>query len=144
MQDLVQSGKSETEAEALVKTALGIDSSIDLNTYDPTEDTSANSLAVQKVAVQVANLLTIAGNLEGVSSDDALAALAQQIGSSTTLLDLTDSSVIETFLENTLVEADTTTTLTVENIADSIANVNSIIKDSTSLGCSCCTKSCTR
>lgn len=133
MQDLVQSGKSETEAEALVKTALGIDSSIDLNTYDPTEDTSANSLAVQKAAVQVANLLTIAGNLEGVSSDDALAALAQQIGSSTTLLDLTDSSVIETFLENTLVEADTTTTLTVENIADSIANVNSIIKDSTSL-----------
>ena len=52
---------------------------------------------LSKAAIQVANLLTIAENLDGVDSSDAVLALASQIASSTTTLDLTNSSVIETF-----------------------------------------------
>lgn len=134
VQELVESGKTQTQAETLVKTALGIDSSVNLSSYDPTKNTNSEaSLSYQKAAVQVANLLTIAENLEGIDSSDAVAALASQIGSSTAVLDLTDFSVVETFLTNTLSQAQTTTTLSVANIADSIANANSLIKDSTTL-----------
>lgn len=134
VQELVESGKTQAQAETLVKTALGIDSSVNLSSYDPIKDTNSEaSLSYQKAAIQVANLVTIAENLDGVDSSDAVSALASQIASSTTLLDLTDSSVIETFLEDTLTNANTTTTLRVSNIADSIANANSLIKDSTTL-----------
>ena len=134
VQELVEGGKTQAQAESLVKTALGIDSAVNLSSYDPTKDTNTTaSLSYQKAAIQVANLLTIAENLDGVDSSDAVLALASQIASSTTTLDLTNSSVIETFLEDTLTNAGTTTTLVVSDIADSIANANDLIKNSTTL-----------
>jgi len=54
-------------AEMQVKTALGLDSSVNLSTYDPIAVASqstdsaalANAVAVQKAAVQIANILTV-------------------------------------------------------------------------------------
>jgi hypothetical protein len=131
VQELISQGKTETEAQTLVKNALGLDSSINLSTYDPTKDSSSNSLAVQKAAVQIANLLTIATNITGVTSGDALSAFASLLNS-TGELDLTNSSTISAILTQTLSNAGLTTTFD-SNIAIALANANSLINESTTL-----------
>jgi hypothetical protein len=130
IQQLVQNGKTEVEAETLVKVVLGLDSSIDLNTYDPTKDTGVNSLAVQKAAIQIANILTVISSINGVDSNDVLSAIATNLTSNS---NITDSTFLTTIIENSLTNAKVTTTLSSADIALSLANINNLIKDATTL-----------
>jgi hypothetical protein len=75
LQEYVEStGASLAEAQADVKAALGLPSGIDLTTYDPLEQgvTDATALAAQKVAAQLAALLTLAEGDAGAAAADAI------------------------------------------------------------------------
>lgn len=130
VQQLVQDGKTKIEAESLVKLAFGLNNTIDLNTYDPTKDTGVNSLSVQKAAIQIANILTVISSINGVSSNVVLSAIATNFTSN---LNLTDSTFLTTIIENSLTNAKLTTTLSSSDIAISLANINNLIKDATTL-----------
>jgi len=131
--------------ESKVKTALGIDSSVNLSTYDPLAEanktgasstTLATAIKVQSAATQVANIMALAESVAtgaGATSTTGVAAsvasaLMTAAGSGT--VNLTDSSVISGAITTAATNAGGITTglTTVINIiADSSAAVNNQI-----------------
>ena len=83
-------------AETLVQNALGLSADVDLNQYDPLAQsaTDAIALAVQKLAAQVAAIVTLApqGGTSFTSIAAALVSAGQQI------IDLTDPAVLQAIL----------------------------------------------
>lgn len=130
------------DAEAQVKAALGIDAALDLKSYDPiaivaqSSDAAAlaNAVAVQKAAIQVANILSVmasaseaAGSGSKAGIDAAANAIAGQINAGGAL-DLTSSATV-TQIVQAVATASGSTAIGAQAaaISSSIANVNASV-----------------
>ncbi|MDP2139762.1 MAG: hypothetical protein Q8L20_03010, partial [Gammaproteobacteria bacterium] len=125
LQALVDSGQADSieAASAKMQSALGLPASVNLLTYDPLAvlgDTAASqaakdaALAIQKTALQLANVLTQAGAAINASkgaddlagAGDAVAkALAAAIGGSSGALSLTSVSTLTDLIEDAALRA---------------------------------------
>jgi hypothetical protein len=131
-----QSGTSAADAEATVKAALGLDSSIDLANFDPFATISSSSatdaaketaLLVQAAAAKIANLVVqtaavssaATGSTTAAGITDAFASLATTLaaaGSGTTV-DLTDATTIAGIISTALQTSATTQGITLDSAA---------------------------
>ncbi|MEI6639368.1 MAG: cadherin domain-containing protein, partial [Chlorobium sp.] len=132
-------------SENTVKTALGLDSSVNLSTYDPlaeanktgaTSTALATAIKVQSAATQVANIMDIAASVAtgaGAPSTTGVASsVATALMASGTTVNLADSSVISSAITTAATNAggNTTGLTTVINaVAASSAAVNNQIAD---------------
>lgn len=130
VQHLVEGGLSATAAENQVKAALGIPGSVDLSSYDLTA--ASAGLDIQKAAIQVANLLTVAEGMQAGLAEQTLDALtaALQNGSLDSIDDLADSAVIAGLLTTAQGETPDADTA---RIAAALAAANRVIADSADL-----------
>ena len=133
--------------ESKVKTALGLDASLDLSTYDPLAEANktgasgtalATAIAVQSAATQVANIMDIAESVAtgagaasttGVAASVAIALMTAAAGGT---VSLTSSSVISGAITSAANDAGATTaglTSVIDAVSTSSAAVNSKIAD---------------
>lgn len=141
---LVSSGQSKAQAEAQVKTALGLDPSVSLGSFDPlaaARDPAQAAIAVevQKAAIQVANVLSIvasaseaAGASDGGKSATgaAVGAIAAQVAGGGAL-DLSRPQTIQAVVQTVAAQAPQAEaaqlTGQAANLASSLANVNAAV-----------------
>ncbi|WP_336951649.1 Ig-like domain-containing protein [Sphingobium aromaticivastans] len=124
-------------AEAQVKAALGLDASLNLASYDPiavvagSTDAAAlaNAVAVQKAAIQVANILSVmasateaAGSGAAAGLNAAVTAIAGQVAGGS--VDLTSSAAIDQIVQAVAATGGTGITAQAAAISSSLANVN--------------------
>ena len=135
-------GGSVAQANTAVLTALGLDANINLTTYDAIAelgDTTNNqaaldtALAVQKAAVQIATIVSMAANApaNGTTSDAAAAAVIDNLVSTITnaaatatpVISLTDAATLTAILTNT---GTTTTSAEIDTATTSIGNATTL------------------
>ena len=79
VQSAMASGKTEAQAQSLVRTALGVSEGVDLLSFDPVAQAQSSgqaseALKVQKAALQVANLMQVAVDTTAAAGATNLAA----------------------------------------------------------------------
>jgi hypothetical protein len=130
---LMTTGLNLADAKSLVASTLGISSSIDLTTYDSyaiaTDSTSSEAAKetandVQKIAVQIVNIMNQTAVSTTDGSANALAAITDLVKTGGTV-DLSSSSTITTIL--------TESGVTDPNIIQTVANLNQAIKSATNV-----------
>ncbi|WP_327754525.1 Ig-like domain-containing protein (plasmid) [Sphingobium sp. SJ10-10] len=124
-------------AEAQVKAALGLDAALNLGSYDPIAVVAAstdiaalaNAVAVQKAAIQVANILSVmasaseaAGSGAQTGLDAAVTAIASQVAGGS--VDLTSSAAIGQIVQAVAAASGTGITAQAAAISSSLASVN--------------------
>lgn len=142
VQSAVESGKTLAEAKTSIAQSLGIDASVDITTYDPIAALATNAndtaaLAVQKVAQQVAAIISQATN--AIDAGDATqtstqiaSEVAKQLtqtlltSESGTVVDLTQASTISTIVSQAATSVGVTS---VAEKADQIAAVTAASND---------------
>jgi hypothetical protein len=125
--------------ESKVRTALGIDPSVTLSTYDPLAEANktgasstalATAIKVQSAATQVANIMDIANSVAdgNTTSPVDTAAIASSIATSllnqagTGTVDLANSTIISTALNTAVIGVNSTTVDTIATAASIINN----------------------
>ena len=134
---LIVAAGGDNDAAALVKTALGLDASLNLATYDPvaaasnlsaSSDTQAIALKVQSATIQIANIIDIAmgvtsgagGDTTGTGIADSVAnALMVNAAANSGTVNLADSSVISSTI--------TSAAETVVTAPEDLAKINNTI-----------------
>jgi len=127
VQALVAQGSTVSAAETKVASALGLGSAIDLLTVDPlgTPNDPA-SLAAQKAAASIVEIVNAAQDLKPGSGAGAFDALALILAGSSNPVSLTNSSVVTSVLQTAAPGADVTGAVTSVVIANtSIGNATS-------------------
>lgn len=142
VQSAIESGKTLAEAKTSIAQSLGIDASVDITTYDPIAALATNAndtaaLAVQKVAQQVAAIISQATN--AIDAGDATqtstqiaSEVAKQLtqtlltSESGTVVDLTQASTISTIVSQAATSVGVTS---VAEKADQIAAVTAASND---------------
>ena len=90
VQSAIASGKTEAQAQTLVKAALGVSDSVNLTSFDPVaqaqDSTQASeALKVQKAALQVANLMQVAVDTTAAAGATNLGSIVDSVSSALVL-----------------------------------------------------------